>query len=295
MVVIIGCGFLGSSLLQTISAHTDEVVVATVRDKARTLPVKNAAWMQCDVTEHGDLLSLAERCGKEPKTVFYFAASHNIDKVCQDPEAARRVNVDALRDFLQTMPGIERLFFSSTDCVYGENSEDLPAFSETSLTNPLNEYGRQKLEAEAIVRANAFTVCRLPLMMGPSPFPKKPHFYDVLCEKLALRQKIEMIDGLKRSVISYRNAAELLFRLSRLPKEQLPPVVNVCSDESFTKYEFGCAIAEQLGVPRDLVCPISEAEGRKFFRDARASCTVMDNSLLKKTLGISSISWEKTL
>ena len=294
MYIIIGCGFLGSYLLQTLSDNVKEQpIIATVRNLDHVLPIKNVEWVKCDVLNHGDLTRLADRCGEGPKTVYYFAAAHNIDEVYLDPKAARRVNIEALKTFFQTTTNIDKLFFASTDCVYGENDKDHLAFSEDSPTNPLNEYGKQKLEAEQIVRSNGFTVLRLPLMIGPSLFPQKQHFYDEICEKLRARQSVEMIDGLKRSLLSYQKAADLLFRLSCVSKAQLRSVINVCSDESFTKYEIGCLLAEKMQASKDLVCRMTESEGKKFFKDARASSTVMDNSLLKRTLGISSVSWEK--
>ncbi len=292
MFVIVGCGFLGSRLLQKLSACAQEPVVATVRAPAHILPLENVAWVTCDVTQRRDLERLAERCGSGPKTVFYFAASHNVDNVFLHPQAARKVNVEALEAFFQTMPGIDRLFFSSTDCVYGESGEDRPGVSESSPTRPMNEYGKQKLEAEQLVRSRGFTVLRFGLLLGPSLLPHRPSFYDTVCRKLAASQPVEMIDGMRRSVLGCQNAAELLWRLAQVPKDRLPPVLNVCSDDAFTKYELGCLLAERMQAPKDLVCKITAAQGARFFKDARAACTVMDNSLLKRTLGISSIPWE---
>ena len=294
MYIIIGCGFLGSYLLKRITAETDEQVVATVRDVKSTLPIKNVTWVPCDVSERGDLIRLASRCGDAPKTVFYFAAAHNIDEVFLHPEASAKVNVDALNTVFETIPNIENLFFASTDCVYGENTNKLPVFFEASPTNPLNEYGRQKLRAERIVRARGFTVLRLPFLFGPSILPQKKHFYDALCKKLLAHQPIEMIDGFRRSMLSYSRAADLLFRLSQTADGSLPSIVNVCADQHYTKYEIGCLLADKLHVSKDLVCRITEEEGQKFFLDVRASSTVMDNTLLKKILGITCIEWENS-
>ena len=291
MVIVVGCGFLGSYLLRSLSANTKEPLAATVRTADHFLPAENVTWIRCDVTRRSDLERLAEQCSGKPNTVFYLAASHNVDHVFLDPEAARKINVEALETFLEVMPDIDRLFFASTDCVYGESSKALPAFSETSAARPLNEYGRQKLEAEQIVRSRGFTVLRFPLLMGPSLLPYKQHFYDKVCEKLSAHQEIEMIDGLRRSMLSYQTAAELAVRLAGLPKDRLAPVFNVCGDESFTKYEIGCTLAEKLGVPKTLVRRITEEEGAKFFKDVRASSTIMDNTLLKKTLRLSSVPW----
>lgn len=291
MILIVGCGFLGSYLARCASSKTDEPILATIRDTSNIIPVKNIEYVKCDVTEKSDLTSLAERCGNEPLTVFYFAACHNIDYVFANPEAARKINVEALKSFFEIMPNIKKFFFASTDCVYGEGNGNVK-FTEASLLSPVNEYGRQKAEAESIVISEGFTVLRLPFMLGQS-LAMKLHFYDNINSKLSRREAVEMIDGMKRSVLSYKQTAELIYSLSSL-SDGTPQIINVCSDTELSKYEIGCILARKLNASVDLIKSISEEEGKKFFKDKRASCTAMDNSLIKELLGIEKIVWEES-
>ncbi|MBR1810089.1 MAG: NAD(P)-dependent oxidoreductase [Clostridia bacterium] len=295
MRLIVGSGFLGSALLKYTAANTDAPLLATVRDQAHMLPVSGVTWISCDITRHGDLQRLATACGGAPLTVFYFAACHNIDYIFEHPADAYRINIDALRDFLHTVPNIQTLFFASTDCVYGEQTADCPQFREETPLHPVNIYGRQKAEAEAIIRAYGFTAVRLPFMLGPSPFPDKPHFYDTIREKLENGEPIEMIDGMRRSVLSYRQAAALLFSLSLLPRDRIPDVINLGGDQSYSKYEMGCALAKKFHAPTSLVKKITETQGEKFFKDQRASSAVMDNTLLKRLLGLRELRWEEDI
>ena len=130
-----------------------------------------------------------------------------------DPDAAREVNIDGLRRFLSCGLNVRLLFFASTDCVYGENDERHPRFAEDDPLLPVNEYGKQKAEAEAIVRASGFTVLRFPFLVGPS-LCEKPNFYDSSVKRLQNGESIEMIDGMVRSALSYQTTAGLLVRLS---------------------------------------------------------------------------------
>ncbi len=175
MYLIVGAGFIGTYLIKTLSEHTGGPILAAVRDPAAAAPFPHTEYLRCDVTDPADVTLLAERCGGEPLTVFYFAACHNVDHLYLYPEEARRVNVEALSRFLDTVPGIEKFFFASTDCVYGESPPGGAPFKETAACAPINEYGRQKLAAEAIVRAHGGTAVRFSYMMGTSPL-KKRHF-----------------------------------------------------------------------------------------------------------------------
>ena len=185
---------------------------------------------------------------------------------------------------------IEKFFFASTDCVYGENVPGSRPFKETDPCRPINVYGAQKLEAEEIVRRRGFTAVRFAYMLGPSLLPKR-HFYDAIAEKLTAGETVDMIDGMVRSAFSYETAASLLARLSFLPAAALPDTVNLCSDGEYMKYELGKCIARRVGAPETLVRPIPESEAN-FFKDRRASRLVMDNTRLKTLLGISEIRLE---
>lgn len=289
MILIVGCGFLGNFLARQISAHTGETVLATVRDTNNINRISETEYIKCDITRRADLIRLADRCKNESLTVFYFAACHNVDYVYENPDSAKKVNIDALKAFLKVIPNIKRLFFASTDCVYGEGEKNTK-FTEDSPLNPVNEYGRQKREAEGIVLSEGFTVLRLPFMLGPS-LTSKPHFYDNISSKLLKGEAVEMIDGMKRSVLSYEQAAELIYSLSAL--SDLPQIINVCSDSELSKYEIGKVIAKKLNISPSLIKSISEEEGKKFFKDKRASVTSMDNTLLKELLKIEKIEWEE--
>lgn len=288
MILIVGCGFLGDYLAKYASSQTDETILATVRDINTVTTSDSIEYIQCDVTDKKHLQTLAESCKNEPLTVFYFAASHNVDYVYENPEEARKVNIESLKNFFSIMPNIKKFFFASTDCVYGEGK----ALKESSPLWPVNEYGRQKLEAEKIVLSEGFTVLRFPFMLGPS-LTSKPHFYDNIYSKLLGGESIEMIDGMKRSVLSYKQTAELIYSLSALP-DDIPQIINVCSDTELSKYEIGCVLAKKLNIPLDSVKSISEEDAKKFFKDKRASCTSMDNGLLKALLGINKIEWDES-
>ncbi|MGN1443720.1 MAG: NAD-dependent epimerase/dehydratase family protein [Acutalibacteraceae bacterium] len=294
MILVVGSGFLGSYLLKYAVTQTDEPILATVRDLRNTLPLKNVKYIQCDVTKRADLTELAKECKEEPLKVFFLAACHNIDFVYQHPQEAWNVNVESLKQFLSVFSNIDKLIFASSDCVYGENNNKYPKFNEESDLNPVNEYGRQKAAAEKIVQSAGFTAVRLPFMLGPSLL-SKPHFYDRICSDLSNNNPIEMIDGLRRSVLSFHSVAEILVSLASLPIE-LPEALNVCGDTDLSKYEIGCILAQKIRAPLSLVKKISEEQGEKFFKDKRASCSIMDNKLLKSLLGLTEeLQWEENI
>lgn len=291
MILIFGCGFLGTHLIPALRNLSAEPIIATTRSQTFSVSMPHVEHLTCDITDEADLAALAYRCKGEHLTVFYFAACHNIDYIFEHPLEAVAINIDGLQRFLQTVDNIDKLFFASTDCVYGENSDAYPTFSEAAPLTPVNVYGEQKAAAEQIIRQAGFTCVRFGYMLGASLTSKK-HFYDKLIADLRCGKPVEMIDGMTRSVLSYTAAADLLARLSDLPKPFLPEVVNLCGDEGLTKYEMGLRIARAAGYSTDLIRSINEAQGQKFFKDRRASSAVMDNGRLKTLLEIDRILWD---
>ena len=292
MILVAGAGFLGSSILKKLNLKQSQNIIATAKTLDDKPGFESVKFLSCDLTKEADLNRLVSELGGEDLTVFYCAACHNIDFVYENPNKAREVNIIALENFLKTVPNISKLLFTSTDCVYGENDFEHPKFKESDFLNPINEYGRQKKEAEETVNAHGFTCVRLPYMLGPSVL-KKEHFYDVILKKLAKNETIEMIDGLCRSVLSYESVADILIKLSLIPKNELPKTVNICGDRGYSKYEMAVKLAQNHGFSEKNIIKISEEIGKKFFKDKRASSAVMDNSLLKSLLGVSEINWSE--
>lgn len=294
MILIVGCGNLGNYLIRHIRSKTDEQILATVRNTEKVISFDNVEYIKCDITVDADLQKLKAKIGDNKIKVFYLAASHNVDYVYNHPKEAGNVNIAGLQHFFDEVTSIDGLFYASSDCVYGENNSSESAFTESAELHPINEYGRQKTEAEKLVLKYGFNVVRFSLLFGPSLSEKK-NFFDKICEDLLSGKSVEMIDGMERQVISYADAARYMYELSVLDASEIPPVINICGDEHYSKYDMGCVLARKLGVPESLVQPVSEEQGSRFFSDKRASYISLDNSLLKSLLNIDEILWEVTV
>lgn len=285
MILIAGCGFLGQYLLKELLSKIDDSILCTYCTNKPQLKYdvnKRVIFTKCDMTSKNDLLKLKRLCTGEKLTVFYFAAIHNIDAVYYHPKEAKKVNIEALERFLKTVHNIEKLYFASTDCVYGESKSGQTPFKETDVCEPINEYGRQKLEAESLVLKAGFNVFRFSLLYGAS-LSEKQNFYDKTSWSLQKGVSVEMVEGLARNAITYKKAAESTVKLA-LEREDIPQILNIAGDKLLTKYDLGLCIAADCCVTSDLVKPINESEGQKFFAERRASVISIDNSLLKDYL-----------
>ncbi len=289
MYIVVGAnGFLGSYVVKSLVVNTDEEIIATYHGKKESLYSPRVNWVKLDVTDIDDIKHLAALAENTTECkIFYFAACHNLDLVKREPQLAREINITALHNFLEIFESAQCVYFSSTDCVYGENTEKIPLFKECDPTEPVSEYGRQKLEAEKLVTSYSFNVVRLPYMLGPSLLENKKHFYDSIVSETASGKDFTLADGLWRSALDYNSVADILVSLSF--KNDVPQILNLCGDESLSKYDVGLLIAKKHNLPTEHIVKTPEKEIMKLFYETRTSSTAMDNSLLKETLGVDEI------
>ena len=102
-----------------------------------------------------------------PDAIVVTAAERRPDVCENDPTLARTLNVDALRFIADAArDGGAWVLSISTDYVFDGTK---PPYQPDDPTNPLNAYGRSKLEGErALLAANSRScVLRLPLLYGP--------------------------------------------------------------------------------------------------------------------------------
>jgi len=287
MYAVVGAnGYLGSYCIKAILNETKESVIATARDLSRVNKQGRVEWVACDIQSDESVDALIDVLKSyEHLKIIYLAAYHHPDIVQANQQLAWDINVTCLSKFLIKAIFAEKIFYASTDSVYGD-SIDGHHFVEADPLNPVNFYGHNKCAAEALMIHLGRNVVRFPFLISPSII-YKPHFYDVITENIKSGKQFEMFEDSYRSSLSFENAGKLLVRL--MEKENVPQILNVCGDREYSKYDVGLLIADREGVSRDLIIPVSINQPQENFTTKRATSTLMDNTLLKQTLGLSYI------
>jgi dTDP-4-dehydrorhamnose reductase len=87
----------------------------------------------------------------KPQLVIHCAAVSTVADARENPELARRVNIEATKLLAELAAKLGRFVFFSTDLVFDGRKGN---YVETDATNPLHLYGATKLAAEEIVLKN---------------------------------------------------------------------------------------------------------------------------------------------
>ena len=116
-----------------------------------------------------------------PDAVVNCAAISSPDSVNQNPDYAFSINVDRAVSLAEVSSHLgARFLHVSTDMVFDGSSAP---YRSTDLPNPLNEYGRQKLESEKrVLRVTEenLVVLRITLLNGNSPSGRRSQHEKIL-------------------------------------------------------------------------------------------------------------------
>jgi dTDP-4-dehydrorhamnose reductase len=125
--------------------------------------VKGITRTQTDLTDQCAVSSALRRVA--PDVIIHCAALSRTKDCERDPKLAACINVDATRT-LTALAGDARLIFVSSGEVFDGSTG---WYDESAQPNPVNVYGRTKLEAERVVLQHpAHSVVRIVLTAGTS-------------------------------------------------------------------------------------------------------------------------------
>lgn len=294
MYVVIGAnGYIGSYMIKNILQYTSDSILAIGRQvEEKKIEYARVFGMQCDITDDRDIAKLSQKVAlMENVKIIYLAAYHHPDDVKKNPKVAWNVNVTSLSKVLNSLDNVKCLYYVSTEMVYGEGNKE-KLFSEKDELKPVNLYGVQKKVAEAIVLGYGYNVVRFPFVIGPSLLPGKKHFYDIIVDTVRSGNVIEMFEDAYKSALDFDTATKLVIELTKMDTEVVPKILNVAGDSILSKYDIGVEIAKANGLDEQLIKSIRLSQDNKIFNEKRASCTLLDNTLLKKTLQLDTIKME---
>jgi dTDP-4-dehydrorhamnose reductase len=243
----------------------------------RALPVTRA---DCDLAEPEHVELLFERL--KPLGVLHCAGFTAVDRAEVAEEAAFADNVEATKAVAAAARrrGIPMLLVS-TDYVF-DGASDRP-YREDDPPNPLNVYGRTKLEAEEA--AKDAIIVRSSWLYGP----RVRHFVDAILAQ-AGKPEIRVVSDQRGCPTSTLELAPVLWELLL---RGIPGIYHAACEGVCTWYEVAVAALEAKGVRGPKVTPCTTAE---FPRPAkRPLMSALDCSKLAAIRGKRLPHWRDAL
>jgi dTDP-4-dehydrorhamnose reductase len=154
-------GMLGSALCPTLVKRGYTVI-------ATDLSPSNEGSKKLDVRNYNDIKEMVEKV--EPNMVMHLAAETDVDRCEVEPDHAFLTNTIGTQNVALVCQkrNIEMVYISTLGVFWGDKPEPYTEFDEP---NPINVYGRSKLEGEKIVEVllKRFYIMRAGWMVGGGP------------------------------------------------------------------------------------------------------------------------------
>jgi dTDP-4-dehydrorhamnose reductase len=246
ILVIGGTGLVGNALVRAWAARGAAVAAATYHCHP------SPDFRQLDMQDEAAVrAALAET---KPDIVAVPAANPHVDYCELHPEETRRVNVAGTLNVARAAAdaGSRMIFFSSDYVFDGQKG----VYKEEDEVCPINEYGRQKAEAEAGVMAAGpkNLVVRTSGAYGWQWEPK--NFVLQIKAKLSAGERMRMAGDLEYNPTAAENLAQVVVELARI---EASGIFHVVGSTRLSRYAFAVKAASQFGLDPALLEAVPNA------------------------------------
>jgi len=150
-----GAGYIGSHVALKLIEEGHEVsIVDNLTTGSENLIPKQASFLKCNINNKEKISNLLKN--NKFDAIMHFAAFIQVEESVKNPNKYFKNNKDNTINFFETCyeNDLTNLIFSSTAAVYGNNKTNKP-ISEKMDLNPLNPYGKSKLDVENYLLKNS--------------------------------------------------------------------------------------------------------------------------------------------
>ncbi|MEK6925710.1 MAG: N-acetylneuraminate synthase family protein [Nanoarchaeota archaeon] len=240
-------GLLGSNLALMYSENN--AVYATGKNKPTFDFCEN---YEIDITSDEDVRKIEEL---KPDVVVHCAALTNVDYCEENIWEAVKLNAEGTEKISEACRKIgSYLVHISTDQVFDGLIGD---YSEESPSNPINVYGKTKLDAEKIIQKTNRNFCILRTNIYGWNMQDKSSLAEWILAKL---EKKEEVSGFKDIFFNPINTTNLGRCILELIDKGYQGVLHLAGSEKISKYEFARKVAKIFGYDETLIRPISSDE-----------------------------------
>ena len=243
------------------------------------------AGIPLDITDHATVRRTIREA--QPDVILLAAADAWVERCEREPEATRRVNVDAPRVIAAESrdAGALLVVFSSEYVFDGTAGR----YREDDERRPINEYGRQKVELEELALGTGRgLVCRTSGVFGADPGRK--NFVYQLVDRLRADQPFDVPSDQLITPTYAPALADAVVRLVRLGQQG---IVHVAGPRILGRMQFAELVAGAYALRAELLRPRVTAElGLVAPRPLRCGLEV---ETLRRALGTDLIAPEAAL
>lgn len=190
-----------------------------------------------------DLRNVADTCrlidAEKPDVVINCCAYTDVDGCENEPAAAYSLNARTVENLTRALPRSSTLVQISTDQVY----PDQPGPHSESDADPVNIYGKSKLEGEQAALAHSKSLVLRVNFFGPSMTAGRHSLSDWMTNGFRTNSPMTLFTDSLFSPLPMTTLAKTLFELLEL---KTTGIFNVGSRDGMSKHAFGLKLAKSF-------------------------------------------------
>ena len=273
MLVVGGSSLLGCKLLE----YTNDFELHSTYNK-NPINFKDLEAVKIDITLKKDCKKILEL---KPDIIVNTAAMTNVDYCEEHKEDAYNVNVKGAQNLANIAEHIGSKFIHiSSDAIFsGEDS----SYTEEDVPNPVNVYGKTKLESENVKSiVSDCLILRPSVIFGFIPpkynktqddSVKSMNFAMWVLKKLNEKQMLQVVDDQYNTPTFADNLAENILEMA---KKDLKGIFHLSGLSCISRLDFSRKIAKMFGYSYDLITPCSSRELKQSASRSLQACLNCD-------------------
>ena len=272
LLIIGGSGLVGSTLLQYASPNYN--IHFTYNTNKITFDNINSTQINL-LGNQKRIMDLIKEI--QPDIVVNTVAHSSVDLCETNHKIADKLHVDITHDIAQTCKDTDsKLIYLSTDMVFqGELNKK---YTELDQPNPINYYGKTKLQAEQIT-LNASpknVVLRTAVIYG---WHKKSRFTNWIIQTL---KENHVVDPFTDQYNTPTLVDDLVKSLLNIFEKNISGIFHATGKSCLNRYEFALVLANTFGFDTKLIKPATSKEKKQAA--PRPISTCLDSTKLEKLI-----------
>jgi len=215
-----------------------------------------------------------------PDIVLHTIAHSSVDLCETDHSIADRLHVDATNQIANTCASVNsKLIFLSTDAVFeGQLNKK---YSETDIPNPINYYGKTKLEAEKIVlnASSNNVVLRTSVIYG---WHEKSRFTNWILDYLKHGKSVDPFSDQFNTPTLIDDLVKVILKII---DKNISGLYHATGKTCLNRYQFAILLAKRFSYDVSLIHSVTKLEKKQ--NAPRPISTCLDSIKLENTLNFS--------
>lgn len=186
----------------------------------------------------------------KPDVVIHLAAITNVDFCESNPNETSTVNVNATKFLAELSEKYNSFFvYVSTDYVFDGVQG---SYKETDEPNPINFYGKSKLEGERIVQNinKKWCIARTSTPFGN--YNAEKTFPGWIIQELRKGNQLDILQDQFTSPTYIPNLSEMLIEIS---EKELTTIIHTAGVSRISRYDFALQISKKFDLDESLINP----------------------------------------